>query len=149
MHVKCTQCWTSWLHPHFLANVEQMNKVPVFNSIKGERAEKKTMEREKLKTKSGLVGSNHLTYAHSVCHILDAEVPGWGYYYLNINTIDSGHRVQGLILEIGASSVAHQGRPRIPASQWQVNKSSDVYRDPSRCCQGPQRTLLREMTQGN
>ena len=52
-------------------------------------------------------------------------------------------------LEIGTSSVAHQGRPRIPASQWQVNKSSDVYRDPSRCCQGPQRMLLREMTWRN
>ena len=54
----------------------------------------------------------------------------------------SGHRVQGLILENGASTFAHQGRPRTPVSQQQVNKSSDVYRDPSRCFQGPQRMLL-------
>ena len=44
-----------------------------------------------------------------------------------------------LLLEICASSFVHKGRQR-------VNKSSDVYRDPSRCCQGPRRTLLKEMT---
>ena len=34
-----------YLHARFLADVEQMNKVPVFNSIKGERAEKKWSSR--------------------------------------------------------------------------------------------------------
>ena len=34
-------------------------------------------------------------------------------------------------------------------SQRQVNKSSDMYRDPSRYFQGPRRTLLKEMTRGN
>ena len=59
-----------YLHARFLADVEQMNKVPVFNSIKGERAEKKWSSR-----------SNRQIYAHSVCHILDAEVPGRRYCY--------------------------------------------------------------------
>ena len=58
-------------------------------------------------------------------------------------------RVHGPLLEISASSFAHQGKLRIPASQWQVNKSSDMYQDPSRCCQGSRRTLLREMAWGN
>ena len=58
-------------------------------------------------------------------------------------------RVHGLLLEIGASTFTHQGRPRIPASQQRVNKSSDMYRDPSRCYQGPRRTLLKEMTRGD
>ena len=34
-------------------------------------------------------------------------------------------------------------------SQRQVNKSSDIYRDPSRYFQGSRRTLLKEMTRGN
>ena len=81
------------------------------------------------------------------------QKPEWGVQLLGcvmyfLSCCPLGHRVQGLILEISVSSVAHQGRPRIPVSQWQVNKSSDVYQDPSRCCQGPWRMLLREMTQG-
>jgi len=62
--------------------VEQM-RYQSFNSIRGERAEEKMMEGE---IKSGLVGSNR---QQSVCDTSDAEVPGRGYCYLNINTIDN------------------------------------------------------------
>ena len=72
-----------------------------------------------------------------------------GNMYIHAWGIYGWLRVHGPLLEIGMSSFAHQGRLRIPVSQRQVNKSSDMYQDPSRCCQGSRRTLLREMMWGN
>ena len=103
----------------------QNNWVTVVEEIK--------MQVEKFKLNEG----NHCFPAIMIWN--GSEVPQ-GNVRHSLGTADSESMV---------SSYIHQGKLRIPVSQWQVNKSSDMYQDPSRCCQGSQRMLLREMMWGN